>query len=162
MQNPKLIQTPEIHRLRGYLDALQDLTIAGDHPSLFDIFACDLPQSDFEITELFAGIYPYLLEPKVDLREASLSSMMGNINRALTLATSVYDSKSPYWQAKGYASQYNLAGFWEQVKGCIDYEGASIFEYYDSEEADAYWKFTYAICNKQQGRLVILYGRASN
>jgi len=155
MDYKDLVQTREVQRLRGYLDAIQDITLCGDHPALFDILVYETPKGDFQAAEWLKAAYPYDRSETFSIRACSFSYMVEEIEKDVFLSIWPNDDFSG-WQGRGFS----LPGIGGDLIELFQYADVSILKYNNQISSDAYWTFTFMIYNHRY--CVILHGRASN
>jgi hypothetical protein len=162
MSYPRTIESSEFYRLRGYLDAIQDFAITGNHEALFDLFLYDLTQSEFDPFEIFQMAYANEELEKANLIKCTAGEMIEEANSALRLSFEPLNIQPVPSERMEYANRFNLPGFWEQIKACANYETGAIFKY-DAEfkHSNLYWSFAYIIYSQQEGSCLILHGGGS-
>lgn len=154
-----LVEASEIQRFRGYLDAIQDFTISGNHALIFNLFVYDLSLISFQPSYLLSISYPNEEFDSAKLLKRSASEMIEEIESILVQSLRSYGLIR---SSNSYVGEYTLSGFWEQLKPCINYESATIYKYTDESKylQFLFW-FKYIIYDPIQGRCLILHG-ASN
>jgi len=160
---PTVFESPEFHKFRGYLNAIRDFSLSGNHEADFDVFSYDLSGSDLSPIEMLKVAYPEEQSESKKLVECSAHNMIDDVNQALIRSTWSFGDQSVSWDSTDYIIRYNLVGFWGHVKALIDYEGARIFKY-DGEFKYTYvwWWFTYVIHDESRQRCVVFHGGSSD
>ncbi|HEX8846464.1 MAG TPA: hypothetical protein VF791_17585 [Pyrinomonadaceae bacterium] len=160
----KELNTPELNKLSGYLEALGNFIIGADYVTWFEAKGFDLTGSAFDVEDVIKGAYPGSKPEKGEIIVRSDNNMIERVNKSLKLPDPPY-SRSDF---RGEIEMNLINGYWKYLKACIDYEKANIIEYIPSQSGDdelwdfIHWGFTFLIYSEEQRRCVIIHGGASD
>ena len=157
--NLKEIETPELHKLLGYLDAVADFIRGGELKWYFDAKLFDCEGAFTDVRPLIKTAYPDSKPELADIDEGSISDFVATLKHEFskwlkppevaTLLRPVTDMRTELWQ---------------HLKACVDYENARVFEYYTREPIDGFGSggitgnFAAVILNETQKRCLMLSG----
>ena len=159
MSKLKRIQTSELNRLEGYLDAAQHIFTRGElevalEVSLFEIYDTDITDEDV-VRAAYTTFNP--TEHRV---ERNLAEMMSGANDILIIDRRFW--KSDDWVPK--MLENNLReGYWQHIKFCFDFTYAKIVELgNDVPYINISGGFTYILYAADMSRCLMLVGNTSD
>ncbi len=153
------IQTSELDRLEGYLEAAQHIFTRGEldvtlEASLFEISDSNITDEDV-IRTAYSSFNP--IEHRV---ECSLDEMMSGVNDILSIDRRFW--KPDDWVPK--MLEKNLReGYWQHVKSCFDFTNAKIVELgNDVPYINISGGFTYILYAPDMSKCLLLVGNTSD
>ncbi len=155
--NLKEIETPALHKLDGYLEAVSEFIRTGELKWYFEVklFECEEPVSD--VGRLIIAAYPDAKLEKAEIPEASAQGMVETLEHELGRFCPEIEAL----RMLGPISTFTAA-MWSYLSECIDYEHARIFEYFSSEKDSLLngiaGDFAFIIYNERLHRCLILSG----
>lgn len=183
----KLIKSPELARLNGYMEAMSCCLQGCNYVIWFNARGIELEDGDLEPDTLNE------LAMQETFQEATLNLEMQRLIKLAypgakpDLATMVECHHGPTWlvtRTNTFIARINpsdgfknvskdkknnlIVRFWANVSRCIDYENARIFQYnpafgVDDELWDfIIWGFTFLIVHQEQKRCLLIHGCASD
>jgi hypothetical protein len=158
-----VIQSPEFYKLRGYLDAICDLSSGENYEAMFDLLAYDCSGKDVTPVDVLKSAYPEDHIDNAQIIECLAENMVNDVNQALTMSTWSLSDKSASWDSSDNIVPIDLRGFWSQLKALINYNDAKVFKYEgELKYTYVYWWFTYVIHQEEQRRCVVFHGGSSD
>jgi hypothetical protein len=127
MHTIKLLDTPDFHRLSGYLDALNKYLngIGGNLVFSFDMAGFDLGDTPFDATEIIYLNEPDMRQCKPHLSESTASDLLNSVNAVMDRTDPSSDNAPLLY----HMHRSMFRGLWKHLKGCVDYEHCRIIEY---------------------------------
>jgi len=159
----KEITTPEMFRLRAYLEALSELLIDENYEIRLEARGLETSE-DQSIQEIIKKVYPEARTEKAEFILCSIDQMIERINKSIGLAIASHCLPAISSLARARISGHLLA----LLRDCLDYDRARLIEYRPAQGVDdelwdfIYWGFTFLIYNQEQARCVIIHGSASD
>jgi len=153
------IETPDLLKLIGYLEAVSDSIRTGELKWYFDVrlFECEGPFSDIKV--LIKAAYPESNPETAEITEGSIHDL------AETLRHELGRRLEPIEGLRLLTPVTELRGeMWQYLKECIDYEQSRIFEYTTTDGLDTFCSggtvgnFAAVILNENQKRCLMLSG----
>src|SRR5687767_3450109 len=148
--NLKEIETPDLHKLLGYLDAVADFIRGGELKWYFDAKLFDCEGRFTDVRSLIKTAYPDSKPELADIDEGTIADFVATLKHEFSkwlkppevaLLKPVTDMRTELWH---------------HLKACVDYENARVFEYYTQEPIDGFGaagltgKFAAVILNENQ------------
>lgn len=158
------LNTPEMNRLSGYLEAMVDFLIGVNYVTHFETKGFVLAERDFVAQSIVKSAYPESEPEHAEVLSCSVQQMIERLNTSFTLPDPPYSDGDFRKEITENLSRHYLS----LLKACVDYERALIVEYRPSDGVNdelwdfIYWGFTFLIYNAEQGRCVIIHGAASD
>jgi hypothetical protein len=142
------IETPELHRLIGYLETLSERIRTGEVFWEFEARLFEYEDRISDIRELIKSAYPDVKIESAQITEGSVDDMRETLEHELG-------------HFLPQISTY-LVEMWSHLKECIDYEEPRICEYFSSEKDGLLHgilgDFAIIIYNDDSGRCLFLLG----
>jgi hypothetical protein len=152
----KPLDTPEFHRLDGFMQGMSGLISHGQYDWHFAVKG--FAGTNMTAERIVEAAYPELKAENFTLIKCSPKDMVDEINRQLS-------EERPMWGDPTRTAPVSLLPYdtamWRLLKECIDYEHGQIFRYEAKDSFDAlHWgisgDFTFVIINEQQRRCLII------
>src|SRR5690348_7806561 len=122
------LDIPAVHCLSGYLSAASDFLRTGELKWYFEVRLLRTDAGAQDIETLIKGSYP---DAKLDTAEITPSSIAGLLE---TLQHELGQHLPPTDRLRILTPILSLTGaMWDYLNDCIDYENATIYEYFNSE-----------------------------
>ncbi len=159
MSKLKQVNTSDLARLEGYLEAAQHIFTRGEldvtlETALFEISDSDVTDEDV-IRAAYSTFSP--IEHRV---ECSLDEMMSGVHNILTITRRFW--KSDDWVPKMLENNLRER-YWQLVKCCFDYTNARIVELgNDVPYVNISGGFTYILYAPDMSRCLLLVGNTSD
>ncbi|MDJ0636295.1 MAG: hypothetical protein QNJ34_24150 [Xenococcaceae cyanobacterium MO_188.B29] len=160
-----LLNTLELNRLIGYMDALRWSLNGCNYVTWFDAKELKLEDTKIDIQALIKLAYPQTKVENATFSESSSLHMVETINGFIGRV-------NPYDRDKNLADskKRNLTtGFWNNLSKCIDYQNAKIIEYIpqgyninDPLNNFVFSGFTFLIINQEQKLCLVIHGSSSD
>lgn len=155
--NLKEIETPALHKLDGYLEAVSEFIRTGELKWYFEAKLFECEESVPDIRQLIVAAYPNAKPEKAEIREASAADMVDTLEHELGRFCPPIEAL----RVLGPISTFTAA-LWQYLSECIDYEHSQIFEYFSSEKdgllCGIMGDFAFIIYNEHLHRCLILSG----
>jgi hypothetical protein len=117
------LQTTEVIRLEGYLEAAQHVFTKGDLDVSLEVALFEISDSNITDEEVIRAAYPNS-NPIEHRAESSVQEMTARVHGLLSIAKG-------FWQSRRVAELLEeklREGYWEHLKSCFDYTNARIVE----------------------------------
>jgi len=125
----KEIETPALHKLAGYLEAISEFIRTGELKWYFDVRLFEGEQSGSDVLSFIKEIYPDARFERSDISEASAKDVVETLEHELGRFCPPLEAL----RVLGPSSTYTAA-MWQYLSECIDYEHSRIFEYFSPEK----------------------------
>lgn len=155
----KEIETPDLHKLLGYLDAVADFIRGGELKWYFDARLFDYEGAFTDVRSLIKTAYPDSKPELADIDEGSISDFAATLNHEFSKWLKPPEVTTPFGPITDMRTE-----LWQHLKACVDYENARVFEYYTREPIDGFGSggitgnFATVILNETQKRCLMLSG----
>jgi len=121
----KLLNTLELNRLIGYMEALSCSLNGCNYVTIFNAQQLKIEDNNLEIQKLVKFAYPQTKVENATISESSSSEMVERINSFIQ-GVNPYDKENNLADSK---KRNLITGFWNNVSKCIDYQNSEIIEY---------------------------------
>jgi hypothetical protein len=156
MKSMESLDTPEFHRLDGFMQGMSGLL---SHDQLDWYFTVKgFAGTNLIAEDIILAAYPEVKAGSPTLVQCSTEEMVKEINLQLSV-------ESPMWSDATWTAPASLlpndTAMWRLMKECIDYEQGDIFRYEPKDSTDVFYfgvsgDFTFVIINEGQGRCLII------
>jgi hypothetical protein len=154
--NMKSLDTPEFHRLDGFMQGMSGLISEGQYNWYFSVKG--FGGTDLIAEKIVETVYPELKSESLNLIQCSPEEMVSEINQQLS-------EECPMWGDATRTAPVPLLPYdtamWRLLKECIDYEHGQIFRYEPKDTNDVLHcgisgDFTFVIINEDQRQCLII------
>lgn len=157
----EIIETPALHRLEGYLDAVGDLLRTGELRWYFEVKLLTFDSVPVELNQVIESAYPQAKLQTSSTSEISLSIMVETIERELGRFVPEIRRLMMLTPISSGTS-----AMWEHLMECVNYKQAKICEYSNSESDSLLHglmgDFAFILCDESRQRSLILSGVTSD
>jgi hypothetical protein len=157
--NLKEIETPDVYKLIGYLDAVGDFIRTGELKWSFDVRLFDCEGTFSDIQSLIKAAYPDSTPELADISEGSISDLVETFRHEFGRWL---DPTTSAKLLRPVTEMYSE--IWQHLNACIDYENSRVFEYFTQEPLDDFrgggivGNIAAVILNENQKRCLMLSG----
>lgn len=157
--NLKEIETPEVYKLIGYLDAVGDVIRTAELKWSFDAKLFEYEGSFSDIQSLIKTAYPGSKPELAEIDEGSIQDLVETFKHELGRWLPASESLrllTPVTELRGE--------MWNYVNACVDLENSRVFEYFTQEPLDDFrgggivGNIAAVILNEHQNRCLFLSG----
>ena len=160
-----LLNTLELNRLIGYMDALKRSLNGCNYVTWFDAKQIKLEDTKIDLKTLIKLAYPQTKVENATFSESSSMHMVETIDEFIGRV-------NPYDRDKNLADSKKrnlITGFWNNLSKCIDYQNARIIEYipqgynvYDPLRNSIFSGFTFLIIDREQKLCLLIHGSSAD
>ncbi len=157
MDKLKRLQTSELDRLSGYLDAAQHVFMNGQLDVTLDAACFDVLDNNVADEDVIRAAYPDGFNPIEHRVERTLEEMVADVNDTLSLFRGFWNPE--HANIPDIIESKLRDGYWQHVKCCFDYTGARIVELgRDVPYVNIWGGFTYILYARDMSRCMLLVG----
>jgi hypothetical protein len=153
------IETPDLFKLLGYLDAVADFIRRGELKWYFDAKLFDCEGNFSDVRSLIKTAYPDSKPELADIDKASISDLVATLKHEFSKWLEPAEAEKLLKPVTDMRNE-----LWQHLKECVDYENARVFEYYPRDTMDDFGaggitgNFAAVILNETQKRCLMLSG----
>jgi hypothetical protein len=160
MSKLKRIQTSELDRLLGYLDAAQHVFIKGELEVTLDATLFEILDTDITDEDVIRAAYPDGFNPIEYRAECSLEEMVSGVHNVLKVTREFW---KPEYSIPEFIEHNLREEYWQHVKSCFDYTDARIVALgHDIPYVNIWGGFTYVLYAPDMSRCLLLVGNTSD
>lgn len=160
MSKLKRIQSAELDRLEGYLNAAQHVFVRGQLDVTLDATLFEITGDDITDEDVIRAAYPDGFNPIEYCAESSSEEMMHGVHDILKIDREFW---RPEYRVSEIIENNLREGYWQHVKSCFDYTSARIVALgHDVPCVNICGGFTYILYAPDMSRCLLLTGNTSD